>query len=711
MGGTWGILLVSAAVFALADRGLKGILLLSVAIASGLAIGAAHAGRIGARCESLDGSVAEFACSAKEDSRDGRWGTSVVAEARSVDGSFPGTVEALVFLGDTRLSLGEQFIAVGRLDVRHEEQADGLNVLRGPPVVLDAVRVRDAHWPDGLLGAVYGWRASTSAALRSRGDPGCLLAALLLGDRRGVRGTDVEHEFRVAGLAHMLAVSGLHLGIVALGCGALVRAAGGGPRWQLVAVIATGSVFGVMTGWQPSTLRALAMVVAAGAGRVVGRRSDGLGAVSAAVVAGLAKDPSMVADVGFQLSVCAVGALVALLGPAHAVVHAALHGRWKRASQAACATVVAQWGTMPVSAGAFHLFSVVAPLANLVALPVLAPAMASGLTGLALGVSTAPGEAFLSVACALIALVSSVARWCAHLPYASIPLPAFGPLLLGTWLGVGMLLWFSGEALTSRRKARVALALASAAVALAVAWPFPVGPRVVVGDVGQGDAILVRDGADALLVDCGPSGGALLDFLGRQGVRRLDAVVLTHPHEDHIGGALDMRGVVMVDTVLHPAAGPQGEFGELAAGWRSWGATFREICSEDQRRLGSVSVRALWPPRGVAVGKTNDASVVLVVEGDQARVVLGADAEEEVWERLEAEGALVAADAIKIPHHGSCNGITSAALTAMGARFAAISVGANDFGHPSPRLLAMLRDQGVRIFRTDEDGDVVFRLE
>ncbi|NAZ76916.1 MBL fold metallo-hydrolase, partial [Kineococcus sp. T13] len=275
-----------------------------------------------------------------------------------------------------------------------------------------------------------------------------------------------------------------------------------------------------------------------------------------------------------------------------------------------------------------------------------------------------------------------------------------------------------------RRWAAAALVLVLLAVLLlrcAPRWGGPSGPwppadwRVVGCDVGQGDALVLRSGpASALLVDAGPDAELVDGCLDRLGVRRLDAVVLTHFHADHVDGLPGaLRGRAVGELLVSPlAVRPAAD--RVAASAAAAGARVREVAAGESGRAGQVSWTVLGPRPAVAgtrepdSSQVNDSSVVLLADVAGVRVLLLGDLEREGQQRLLATsgrwpgGPLV--DVVKVAHHGSAS--QEAALhRRVRARVAIVQVGAvNDYGHPAPAALALLT--GARVLRTDTGGDV-----
>jgi competence protein ComEC len=268
------------------------------------------------------------------------------------------------------------------------------------------------------------------------------------------------------------------------------------------------------------------------------------------------------------------------------------------------------------------------------------------------------------------------------------------------------------------RYAAVALAIAAAGLALGAARLPDGHARIVVLDVGQGDAILVEDGhGGRILVDGGPDPDRLVAALDARVPpwdRRIDAVIVTHPHDDHAGGLTGLIGRYAIGRVLEngmPGSGPG------SGAWQAAIARQRipllTVATGDAIRAGGVDLHVLWPDRAAVPAEAssdgrvvNDSSVVLLGEADGVRFLLSGDAEDDVDPTLVARG-LPHVALYKVAHHGSRTASSDALLAALSPAVAVISVGAdNTYGHPSPVTLARLAVHGARVLRTDLDGTV-----
>ncbi|MDQ2880238.1 MAG: DNA internalization-related competence protein ComEC/Rec2 [Actinomycetota bacterium] len=583
---------------------------------------------------------------------------------------------------------------------------------RGAPEVLSA--------PTAVQRVAERLRSGLRLAARALDpEPAGLLPALVVGDTSAMVPT-VEAEFRLAGLTHLIAVSGTNVAIlcgVVLGLARLTRL---GPRTAVMLAGLTLVGFVVLCRPSPSVLRAAVMGAVMLLALVLGRRRSAVPALCAAVLVLLLVDPSLGNDPGFTLSVLATAALV-LLAPGWS---AALrrHGVPPGIAEALAVPAAAHVITAPVVAGLSGQLSLVAILTNLLATPAVAPATVLGVLAAVLAV-VHPGAAVVVVHLAgpAVSWLVGVGHQGAAVPDGVLRWPdgVFGALLLALIVAVVLLA-------TRAHRLRV-LAAAGLVGALLVlvptrfvspGWP-ATGWVMVACDVGQGDAVVLAtaEPGRAILVDTGPDPGPVSACLDRLGVRRLALVVLSHLHADHIGGLVGaLRGRVVSAVALGPGRSPPWALAEvlraaavarvpvvaLTAGQRlSWPGLGLDVLAplRDPPPVGDHQAEV----DGTAV---NNTSVVLRATTPAGRVLLTGDVELDAQADLLVTRTDLRADVLKVPHHGSRYNAEEF-LAAVRPRVAIVSVGAhNSYGHPSQHVLDALAQEGASVLRTDLNGDV-----
>lgn len=660
----------------------------------------------------------------------------------------------------SELSLGQRirFSGTTKEVGRHERALVRLKARR-PPISLDSP-------------AAVEWRQQASAAVRSRASSP-LVAGLGWGQRTDLP-AQLTAQMRATSLTHLTAVSGAHLAIVV----GLVAALAGGPRWlrlALTGLCAAGFVW--LVGPSASVVRSATMVAIALAGLALNRAVTTAGALWLTATVMLLADPHNALDYSFVLSFLATAGIV-LLAPRLARRLSRRLPRWL--ALALAVPVAAQAATLPVTVllnPALPLYSVPA---NLLAGIAVGPATVAALLALAAGEAWW-GVPALWLADVLSAWIAAVAAFFAGLPGANLPWVS-GPVgaalsaaaLLLAFAGVAVagsrrgkawrsrigrawgdrregreacggggrnvghqaLTWrerrVSGRAMRGRAGSSRAVAWAWWGLALLVLlvgalawWRWAPGPglgghwEVYQCDVGQGSAALVRtESGGAVLLDTGPADGEVDRCIAQAGVTRIDLLVISHLHADHIDGLPTVLATVPVgQALLGPGVVPQATHARVIAQLEAAGVPHRVPEVGEQGELpGGVRWRVLGPSAGLARASRlteegmNNTSLVVGIERAGLDVLVPGDAEEASQRELAvASSALSPADStwevVLVPHHGSAN--WDAALpAAVRAPVALISVGAeNTYGHPAPRVESAYRQWG-RVYRTDRCGPI-----
>ena len=642
-----------------------------------------------------------------------RYGSSV--RARVLSGPARGTVfSAMLPSGSMSLLSGDTLLVRGSPEASDARDRFARQRHRAG----DTCRVRLWSARKGgparsFVGAVTPVRRRLLEAVEQiPGDQGALLQGILLGNRSRLRGTALEAAFRTTGLSHVLAVSGTHLVIVAYLMGVLLQRTGLSHRSRIVVVFGFAVLYVLLTGAPVSAVRALLMTGAALIASVSGRRGDSLSSLAIAVCLVLLHSPAQAFDVGFALSVSAVLGLIVFSALA-AEWAQMLAGRPLRGPARALATpVVAQAATAPIAIPTFNMVSLVGPVANVLVLPLASVSLGIGVAGAIMYTALpALGMPILRLAALPLVGVARTTAFLSGVPFAAVALGGDASAWGVASALAGALMWVTWPAPRAPRISRIA-----AAVLLAgFAWFVVGGARLstnaelVVLDVGQGDAILIRDGGRAVLVDAGADQSSLRAAVARVGLRRLDAVLLSHPHADHTAGLAGLTGLVDVARVYVPASTIEGFESLQVVAQGLTGSPIAVINAGSTVRVGSWRLEVLWPLSDLSPDTScNDTSMVLRANGPaDFSAILTGDAEAAAQKGIAALGPLQACSLLKVPHHGSSGGVDPAALNAMSPQVALISVGdGNEFGHPHRATLDQLTDAGVRVFRTDRDGDI-----
>jgi competence protein ComEC len=616
----------------------------------------------------------------------------------------------------------------------------------------------------GVLDRMRG-RAQRAVVAGLPSDQAALLRGMVLGEDDRID-ESTRDDWRDSGLAHLLAVSGQNVMLLAALALPLLMAARAGLRTRLIVVAALIALYVPLAGAGPSLQRAGVMGLAGIAAMAASRPASRWYALILAATATLLWNPRVWADPGWELSFAAVAGILTIgvplqrllrraareLSPERAVGGEALAASSPVARlglpllnalvDGLAITVAATLATAPLLAHHFGYVALAGLPANLLALPAVAPAMWLGMLKTALaqlpigGLGSHTATALGAVASLPVGYLAALAERFADMPGGRMQVPLRSPgAVVGAYAALALLaiaakraaglddrlpLWASAWRALPRVRRR-ALAVAAAAAAFLAASCVLSGPgapdRLTVRflDVGQGDAVLIQhpDGT-AVLFDGGPPEGGVVRLLRRAGVNRLALVVATHASRDHHGGLPAVLRRFQVDALLDGGDNtPDPSFRALEDLADERGAERIPATAPLTLTLagGDLRIEVLSPsprPPGPAPEDPNPRAVVAVVSSRGFDLLLSADAESEALLPLH----LPDVDAIKVPHHGSSDPGLPEILDRLRPEVAGIEVGLhNTYGHPAPATLGALRRAEVPTYRTDRDGTVTLTVD
>lgn len=702
--------------------------LVLVAAIAGACLGVLSLGRVSAAVDALSAfPVSSWTLEVEGDmveSSRGWWGRARVLGDNSQVGS--------VWLSSpTRLESGDKISCVGRFRPNDNDEWGVSSRMQGVAGTVSVVRVTSSHEAEGPLGAVLRVRRAVLASFSPyESDGAAVLAGSVCGDRAPIRSRRLDEAFSTCGVSHLVAVSGGHLAILTGVISALLGKSRLRPFARGTLGLGAVALFIVFCGAPASAVRAGIMSCVSFVGTMVGRRSHALSSACAAALAMALLDPYVSGQLGFLLSVASVvgislfgtyasHAFDVLMRPRRyrgrrlsAVAHASQR-LWSSSCDALGVSMVAQLFTLPLTCPAFGEVALIAPIANLLLGPLFAVVVSLGLGAAVLApLPVLQGPILIAakgVSQAFCVALTALSR----IPMACVPME-MGEVTLIVALGIACaVLYVAWPAPSRRHMVRVVGVLAGAFVSVLFCLRFLQPARVCVLDVGQGDAILVADGGAAVLVDTGPD-GAVSQALARQGIVHLDAIVLTHLHDDHVGGVDDLVGRLGCERVL-VARGVVGEAsGDLARGVRQLtGRDAEEISYGDTVRTGSFSLRMVSPTKQVD-GSENADSVILALSYEQGgrtlTALLTGDAERDETGACLARGDVGDIDFLKVGHHGSEISVTTEEAEILDPEVSVASAGeGNRYGHPNEKCVSALEGAGSVFLCTKDVGCVTVR--
>nr|WP_258360284.1 DNA internalization-related competence protein ComEC/Rec2 [Moorella sulfitireducens] len=561
-----------------------------------------------------------------------------------------------------------------------------------------------------------------------------ILAALLFGDVNELTDTDSD-TFKNLGVFHFFAVSGSNMALVLLILMAIAGLLGLRPGAAVIVGLAGLLFYAAVTGFTPSVSRAGIMAGLELIAYLRRERRDFYSALALAALVILLFRPRFLYDSGFQLSFAAAWGIFYL--------YPLLDDFLARLPSWRAYLVVplaAQVSTLPLVAYYFNFIPLLGVPANLVTAGLVGVIVTLGLAASTLALITpAPAVIIFAALEPLINLLLAVLERLAVFPGVTLPLATPSPLAVGGcylalilfrefWLHRHEPRW---QALWQWHRRRLALlAFLTLAVLLVFLYPWDRRQelRVTFIDVGQGDAAYLSTPAGRhLLVDGGGrpydqgdfdvGERVVVPFLHRQGVRRLDVVISTHPDADHLGGLMAViREMPVALVVVPPLRGEMADaYRPFLAELRARGIPWQQAGRGDALALDpALSIQVLHPGMEISGSNfdSNNNSLVLKVVYRQFSLLLSGDIEAEAMADLKASRADVCSTVFKVPHHGSRYGLEREFLKQVNPQAVVISVGENNnFGHPAPEILAYWEEQGVPVYRTDRQGAITFKSD
>ncbi len=581
-----------------------------------------------------------------------------------------------------------------------------------------------------------------------------LLTAVLFGQRHRLP-VEVEDSFRRAGVGHLMAVSGLHVSLVAGLILAFCNRFNLRGRLPLVISIVLVFAYAYLTGMRPSALRAAVMVSMAMGALLLDRENDLPTTVAFAALATLFFNPLLLFTVGFQLSYAATLALIYSYRPLERFLTVIRCPCFLRAPLAV--TIAAQAGVLPLCAYYFQYLPTAALLFNLLLLPMIAFVVGLGLSGALISmILPAAGEILLWAARPLLEMMLFITALSSHAGfYVALSPPgvtflfAYYSMLLAVlvlyyrWdkpdageqqvsivrhLKTSLFKLVSGRRFQLRLFIGIALLLAVLFIWTGILFPQPEELIVTFIDVGQGAAALIEAPCGVvIMVDAGGTPAfqdnpaevgkrVVIPYLRHRGIGAIDLAVITHPHEDHFGGFIPMVGQIpLVKIFVSPIGGGSLYYEELLESAENAGSQIIEINTGEAWSCGDgLLLEIIGPPEKMLRGTNSDLnnnSIVFNLHYGEISMLFTGDIEDAAVKDLLRREVDLRADLLLVPHHGGYLEVMPAFLEAVKPSLAVIQVGVNPFGHPHPYVIDALEQAGIPIYRNDHHGAVIIETD
>ena len=545
-----------------------------------------------------------------------------------------------------------------------------------------------------------------------------VLQALVCGYKNTIKDEGTYDKFKICGLAHIVAVSGAHLAIVVGVLLAFLKFLKLSRKLSVAICIISVLAYLVFSGIPISAIRSAVMVILALAAGFFGRRSSPVNALCLCVVFFIAHDPA--ASLSISLFLSAASTLGIMLFAS--LFASYFHVENERANaifvQPCSLTLASNLVTMPFSAAAFSQVSTIALFANIIATPLFTLGCVSGLIAAIIGCAAsflAPFACFVAKLCAFP--LSASCDLMSKIPFAAVAVQANVYAMLALSFALCTVIYLKWPTFGPKALGAGALGIAAAAALLVVILPASAGVEVVMLDVGQGDSILVKSGANAVLIDTGNQKTKLKTALAQNGVYTLDALIITHHDDDHMGCLTDVATYENINSVYSSKNALSCDCkncSRMKTETKSAiGKDLQGLNVGDKIKVGAFTLDVIWPEKYEDEGGNAD-SVCIKLTSDvdnngqaELSMLLTGDAEKEQVKKMIKEGRVADIDVLKVGHHGSKISLDDENLDALSPKDALISAGANNrYGHPKEETLSFLQNHDVEIFRTDENGSV-----
>lgn len=575
---------------------------------------------------------------------------------------------------------------------------EGIYLIARQEDELTAARDPRSRWQDRIAQLRRWLKDALSASFPEDAVP--FAQALLLGDTSAIDyGTDTD--FKVSGIRHVIAVSGLHVSILVAMLGAVTFR----KRYLMVPVgLGVLILFAALAGFSPSVTRACLMSGLLLLALLFKREYDGATALSFAALTMLLINPLVISSVGFQLSVASVAGIFLFDPRIRPWLLSFFHGKKGKAvfwfTSSVSVTLSAMVFTTPLCAYYFGMVSLVGVVTNLLALWVVSGIFYGVMAVCLLHALWAYGAVILAKLVSWpIRYVLLVAHTMADIPMAAVYTQSIYIVFWLIFIYILLLVLFFSK---KRRPGQLlCCGILGLCISLLASWTEPGDTRLTVLDVGQGQCILLQSEGRAYMVDCGgdsdtKTADIAAGYLLSRGITRLDGLIVTHMDRDHAGAVEYLLSRIDTELMILPPVHTDF-FAEHTV------YAQKDLClSADDLRIRVYS--APFP------GTSNEKSLCVLFDTEKCDILITGDRDSFGERMLLRNGDIPPVDILIAGHHGSKNSTCEELLRAVSPEIVCISAGKrNTFGHPAPELLQRLAEFGCTVYRTDKHETITIR--
>ena len=546
-----------------------------------------------------------------------------------------------------------------------------------------------------------------------------LLTALLLGDKSTID-DDMKDDFANTGVIHVLAVSGLHVGYILIILSlftSIIRIPWG---WNRLFIILGLIGFCALTGGKPSVIRASIMAGLYVLTPILDRPANIWNIIGFSACFLLVFDPLYILDLGFILSYSAVISIIYFYGLFEKLLPEVINPKHiqnsflKNTLSLFLVSLSAQIGTLPITAAYFHKIPIISIVANVIIVPIIGIIVVIGFMILGLSFSPFLSELAGNMAWFFQNLISWFAKFFSSFTYSSIQVSQINlmDVFLYSLFILGLFCIFQSK---YRGKGIITFLF----ISNLLVWSNSSKPitKILFMDVGQGDAAIIQfSNGKTMLVDAGNRNRredwgekVVIPVLGHLGIQKLDWIVMSHPHADHIGGLVSVVESIRADILLDTYTGyGSWTYNHIIDRFTDLGTIIKTPDAGEIMQITPMESIYYFAPDSMFSLKqrnVNNASIVFKLVTGEKSILFTGDLEHEGDNALLAFGEYLDVDVLKVGHHGSITSTTEKVLLKMKPELAVVSVGdGNKFSHPSPVVMDRLAQNQIKIHRTDYSG-------
>lgn len=542
-------------------------------------------------------------------------------------------------------------------------------------------------------------------------EEGNLLLAILLGDKDKLS-EDIQESFKTSNLSHMLAVSGAHVSYIILGLTYVLQNSIIGKKNGKIVCIIFLLAFMAITNFTPSVTRACIMAILTLFSSIIYRKSDVYTNISVAALITLIFNPYSLLDLGFQLSYGGtIGIIIFIKRIQEKKSNSKVINYIK---QMALVSIYANIIIIPIMMYHFNTVSFTFIISNIMASPILGIIVITGFLFIITSITVKPLTRLIAIFIKpILSILIKISQICSKLPFSNILVVT--PYMFNVISYYAIILYCIKSKKNNKCKIIICLLIVLILINFII-YIFPQKLRIFFIDVGQGDStLIITPDKKTVLIDGGGSDSfdvgkkVLLPYLLDRRILKIDYVLISHFDTDHATGVAQILGKIDVSSIILTRQLEENDiYRHILSIAKEKKIKLIYVKEGDVLKIGGIKISIIHPENKLMINNPmNNNSIVCKVEYNSFSMLLTGDIEMEAEELILRKNINLKADVLKVAHHGSKTSTTGEFLKAINPKVALIGVGKNNnFGHPSNEVIQRLKENGTRIYRTDENGEI-----